>query len=157
MKGEHSLSELISEEAKGWIGRSAPPQRLEVSRREIVKYSIATEQTREKFLNGDEAPPMFLFGLLRPIAPIDELRPDGLVVDNFLPDLPLKRVMAGGTKMQLHKAVKAGDVLIAQQSLADMFEKQGSTGPLIFLVYEMKVETEAGEPVLTEFQTRILR
>jgi 3-methylfumaryl-CoA hydratase len=151
------VSELISDDARAWIGKSAPPERLEVNRSDIVKYSIATEQQQEKYLNGDEAPPMFLFGLLRPVGRMETLTPDGLVPDNFVPELPLKRVMAGGTKMQLHRAVKPGEVLVAKKSLQDMFEKNGSTGPLIFVVYELKVETEAGEPVLTEHQTRIFR
>jgi len=34
------------------IGASDPPMRVEVSRREIIKYSIATEQRLKKFLDG---------------------------------------------------------------------------------------------------------
>ncbi len=151
------MSQLISDEARQWIGRSKPPVRIEINRTDIIKYAIATEQSQEKYLAGDEAPVLFIFGALRPLAPIDTLGPDGLANEGFLPELPLKRVMAGGIKLDIHRAIKPGDVLIATSSLADMFEKQGSTGPLIFVVYEMKVETEAGEPVLHEYQTRILR
>ena len=151
------MSGLISDEAKAWIGKSAAPERLEVNRSDIIKYSIATEQKQEKYLSGDEAPPMFLFGLLRPLGRMESLTPDGLVPDSFVPELPLKRVMAGGTTMKMHRAVKPGDVLIAKKSLKDMFEKSGSTGALIFVVYELTIETEAGEPVLTEHQKRIFR
>ena len=84
-----TLGELISEEAKSWIGRSAEPLYVEISRRDIVKYSIATEQQQEKYLRGDEAPPMFMFGALRPLVPMEELGPDGIPPDSFLPDLPL--------------------------------------------------------------------
>ena len=125
------MNELISDEAKSWIGRSAEPFLVEISRRDIVKYSIATEQQQEKYLKGDEAPPMFMFGALRPLVPMDELGPDGIPPDSFLPELPLKRVMAGGTKMQFHRPVKPGDKLIATRSLHDLFEKKGKTGPLI--------------------------
>ena len=38
-----------------------------------------------------------------------------------------------------------------------MYEKAGSQGPLIFLVYKLDVKTEAGEPVAEETQTRIVR
>ncbi len=151
------MTSLLTDEAKAWIGRSAPPARLEVNRSDIVKYSIATEQMQEKYKNGDEAPPMFLFGLLRPVVPIDDLTPDGLAVESFLPELPLKRVMAGGTKMTFHRPVLPGDVLIATRSLSDLVEKQGKSGPLIFVVYELNVETDTGEPVMTETQTRIFR
>ena len=151
------MNELISDEAKSWIGRSAEPLHVEISRRDIVKYSIATEQQQEKYLKGDEAPPMFMFGALRPLVPMDDLGPDGIPSDSFLPELPLKRVMAGGTEMRFHRPVKPGDRLIATRSLHDLYEKQGKTGPLIFAVYNLSVENEDGELVMEEKQTRILR
>jgi len=142
---------------KAWIGRAAPPQRIKISRSDIVKYSVATQQRAPEYLNGDVAPPMFLFAAMRPIIPIDQLGPDGIARDPFLPDLPLKRVMAGGTRMQFHRAVKPNDVLVATRTLSGITEKQGTSGPLIFLAYELKVETESGDLVMEEEQTRILR
>ena len=151
------MGELISEEAKSWIGRGAEPLYVEISRRDIIKYSIATEQQQEKYLRGDEAPPMFMFGALRPLVPMEELGPDGIPPDSFLPDLPLKRVMAGGTEMLFHRSIRPGDKLRAPRSLHDLYEKKGKTGPLIFAVYNMSVENEDGELVMEEKQTRILR
>jgi len=72
------VSSLITQEVRAWIGRGDPPITFEVTRRDIIKYSIATEQRLEKYLLGDEAPPMFLFGADRPLSPIAELGPDGL-------------------------------------------------------------------------------
>ena len=106
-------SGLIDDAARAWIGRSQPPVTVEVSRRDIQKYAVATEQRRRAYIDGDEAPPMFLFGLLRPVVPLDKLQPDGIAADAFLPDLPLKRIMAGGIKMTYHRPIKAGDVLTA--------------------------------------------
>lgn len=148
---------LIAEEARKMIGASEPPIQVEISRRDIMKYAVSTEQVLEKYLNGDEAPPMFLFGALRRIGPIEELGPDGIPAGSLLPDLPLKRVMAGGTNTRYFRTVRPGDVLIASRSLADIYEKSGSQGPLIFLVYKLDVRTEAGEPVAEELQTRIVR
>lgn len=148
---------LIPDAARAMIGASDPPIRVEISRRDIMKYSVATEQVQRKFLDGDEAPPLFLFGALRRIGPISELGPDGIPAGSLLPDLPLRRVMAGGTKTRYHRTVKPGDVLIATRSLADIYEKSGAQGPLIFLVYRLDVRTESGEPVIEELQTRIVR
>ena len=50
-----------------------------------------------------------------------------------------------------------GDVLKGTRTLQDVYEKTGSSGPLIFVVIALNVETENGEPVLTETETRILR
>ena len=151
------MPSMVSDEARSWIGRSQPPIHMEVTRRDIQKYAVATEQRQQKFLDGDEAPPMFLFGLLRPIVPLEGLGPDGIARDGFLPDFPLKRIMAGGTEMTYHRLLRPGDKLIATKTLADIQEKQGGTGPLIFVSYDLTVETEDGEVVVEERSMRIIR
>ncbi len=149
---------LLTAELKAALGRQLPPVRAEVSRREIRKYSVATGQTLQRFLDGDEAPPMFLFGLFLPIVPREQLTHDGLPPDSGLvPELPLKRVMAGGTQQTWYRGVYPGDVLVSRLTLIDLFEKEGAQGPLIFAVVENRVETENGEPVMTERSTRIAR
>ena len=100
---------------------------------------------------------MFLFGLVRPILGPGELAPDGLAEDALLPRLPLERTMAGGTKIRYHRAVRAGEVLEATRTLVDIYEKSGRSGPLIFVVYELRVTTTDGEPIAEETQTRIVR
>jgi 3-methylfumaryl-CoA hydratase len=151
------MADLITPEIRAWIGRSEAPTRVEVTRRDIVKYAIATEQRLERYRNGDEAPPMFTFGAFREVVPLERLGPDGLARQSLLPDLPLKRVMAGGYAVRCHRPVRPGDVLVGRRTLVDIFEKQGASGRLIFLVYELKIESEDGEPVVDETQTRIVR
>ena len=65
--------------------------------------------------------------------------------------------MAGGTEIHLYRPIRAGDRLVATRSITDMFEKQGSSGPLIFTVRTLIVTNEANEPVLDEIQTSINR
>ena len=68
-----------------------------------------------------------------------------------------KRVMAGGIEQKHFRPIKAGDVLVMQRTLVDIFEKQGKTGPLIFIVYTVDAKTEDGEMVMQQTQTRIVR
>lgn len=151
------MSSLLSADLLANIGRSAPSKTELVTRRDIRKYSIATGQRIQKYLVGDEAPPMFHLALFWDVVELDQLTPDGLSIDSLLPKFPLERAMAGGLKIDYHKPILAGDTLIATRTLTDIYEKQGSQGPLIFYEVVMKVETESGEPVLTETATRILR
>ena len=151
------MANLVSVEALSWIGKSDPTVEIEVNRSDIIKYSISTEQIQTKYLNGDEAPPMFVAGLSREIIPIDELGADGLPPASLLPKLPLKRVMAGGVTFEFYKSVAPGDVLVFSKKLSDMTEKNGRTGPLIFITYLISCKTKTGEPVLEQQQTRILR
>jgi 3-methylfumaryl-CoA hydratase len=149
---------LITESIKSCIGASLPPVRFEVNRNDIRKYAVATGQRQQRFLTGDEAPLMFLFGVLMPVLPLDELLTDGRQPDSpLIPELPLKRIMAGGSEYQVHGRIFAGDVLVCRQTLADIYEKQGAEGPLIFLVFENRFETESGSPLVTERLIRIAR
>jgi len=151
------MSDLLSPGLLANIGRSSEPRQELVARREIRKYSIATSQRQRKFLDGDEAPPMFHVALFWDVVEMDQLTPDGVSIDGLLPKFPLEKAMAGGLKIEYHKPILAGDLLTATRTLTDIYEKQGSQGPLIFYEVIMEVVNEAGEPVLTEKTTRILR
>ena len=65
--------------------------------------------------------------------------------------------MAGGLEITYHKDVFPGDWLTATRTLTDIYEKQGRSGPLIFYEVVMDVVNDAGEKVITEKTTRILR
>lgn len=151
------MSGLLTPELLANIGRASPPRQELVARREIRKYSIATSQRKRRFLDGDEAPPMFHVALFWDVVELDQLTPDGVSIDTLLPKFPLERAMAGGLKIEYHRPILAGDLLTATRTLTDIYEKQGSQGPLIFYEVVMEVVNEAGEPVLTEKTTRILR
>lgn len=151
------MSNLLTDDVRAWIGRSDPPVTFEVTRRDIIKYSIATEQRLEKYRSGEQAPPMFLFGAERPLTPLDELGPDGLMRDKLLPELPLKRVMAGGVKKRFFDKILPGDCLKITRTLTDIYEKSGASGPLIFVEYEINVINQHDKLVLQESQSRIIR
>ena len=92
------------------------------------------------------------------IPTVDRLRPDGLARRvSVVPSLPLKRVMAGGTELTLHRPIVPGDRLTGTRTLIDIYEKKGRSGPLIFSVYELVVVDADGVPVLVERQTAIAR
>ena len=70
------MSSLLSDELLANIGSSTQPRSELASRREIRKYSIATDQRLRKFLDGDEAPPMFHVALFWDMVELDQLLPD---------------------------------------------------------------------------------
>lgn len=38
---------LLTDEHRAWIGKSEPARSVEVSRRDIIKYSVATQQRQQ--------------------------------------------------------------------------------------------------------------
>jgi hydroxyacyl-ACP dehydratase HTD2-like protein with hotdog domain len=151
------MSKLLTEAHLAHIGRRDAPRTEIVNRRDIRKYAVATEQSDPRFLNGDEAPPLYHMALFWDVVEQQQLTADGVSIDALIPELPLERAMAGGLKVEYHQPIRAGDVLVANRTLTDLYEKTGSSGPLFFYVVVMKVTTEDGAPVLTETTTRILR
>jgi hydroxyacyl-ACP dehydratase HTD2-like protein with hotdog domain len=150
-------SNLLSPELLAHIGKSAPSKKELVTRKDIRKYAIATGQRIPKYLRGDEAPPLFHIALFWDVVELDQLTSDGVSIDPLVPEFPLRRAMAGGVRITYHRHILPGDVLVATRTLTDIYEKQGSQGDLIFYEVTTTVETEAGEPVLTEKTTRIMR
>lgn len=139
------------------IGSTSGPQTEIVTRRDIRKYAIATGQRLSRFLDGDEAPPTFHVALFWPVVPMDQLAPDGVALDPMFPRVPGKRPMAGGLKIEYHRPIRPGDVLTSTRTLTNIYEKQGSSGSLVFIEVVMRIVDASGELVLTEKTTRIYR
>ena len=65
--------------------------------------------------------------------------------------------MAGGLDITYHNRIRAGDTLIGNRTLTNIYEKEGRSGALIFYEVVLEVTREDGTPVLTEKTTRLLR
>ncbi|MEQ9452433.1 MAG: MaoC family dehydratase N-terminal domain-containing protein [Pseudomonadales bacterium] len=148
---------LLSPELLANIGRQSEPQREIVTRRDIRKYAIATNNPQRKYLDGDQAPPMFHVPLFWDVVPLDQLSPDGVSIDTLLPKFPLERAMAGGLEIEYLRPIVPGDWLTATRTLTDIYEKEGRSGPLIFYEVVMEIKNDDGELVIREKTTRILR
>ncbi|MEO1081692.1 MAG: MaoC family dehydratase N-terminal domain-containing protein [Pseudomonadota bacterium] len=151
------MSALLDDTLLANIGRQSEPRREIVTRRDIRKYAIATGNRQRRYLDGDEAPPLYHLALFWDVVELDQLLPDGVSVDRLLPKFPLEKAMAGGLQIQYHQPIRPGDWLTATRTLTNIYEKQGRSGALIFYEVLMEVVNDDGEPVVTEKTTRILR
>ncbi len=149
---------LLTAEHKRCVGKVSSPLKVDINRSDIIKYSIATEQLQEKYLKGNEAPLMFIFNLFTPLVPLATLGKDGLNrKETFNVNFPLKRVMAGGTKINLFKNIYPGDKLTGISKIKDLYEKKGKSGPLIFMINQFSVSNQFNLKVYDETQTTIFR
>jgi hydroxyacyl-ACP dehydratase HTD2-like protein with hotdog domain len=139
------------------IGTRSEPQTEVVTRRDIRKYSVATAQRLKRYVDGDEAPPLFHVALFWPVVPMQDLCADGVAIDRMFPQIPGRRPMAGGLKIEYQRPIRPGDVLTSTRTLTNIYEKQGSSGTLVFVEVVMTVVDAKGELVLTEKTTRIMR
>ena len=65
------MTSLLSDELLANIGRQSTPHRELVTRRDIRKYAIATGNRQRKYLDGDQAPPMFHVALFWDVVELD--------------------------------------------------------------------------------------
>ena len=86
----------------------------------------------------------------------DQLEPDGSPSAD-VPPLPTRRAMAGETRIVLEAPIVAGDVISVQKRLADLYEKEGRSGALVFVEMEFTFTNQRGQLVARENFTRIYR
>ena len=151
------MTSVLNDALLANIGRQNVPVRELVTRRDIRKYAIATNNRQRKYLDGDLAPPMFHVALFWDVVELDELSPDGVSIDKLLPKFPLEKAMAGGLHIEYHRPVRPGDWLTATRTLSNIYEKIGRSGPLIFYEVDMDIVDDDGALVIREKTTRILR
>ncbi|HEY8337849.1 MAG TPA: MaoC family dehydratase N-terminal domain-containing protein [Tardiphaga sp.] len=127
-----------------WIGRA--DEASDVATAQLVKGLRAT-----LFLDigkpqpGDAVPFTTHWCLAQPVAPMDQLGPDGHPArGGFLPPVPLPRRMWAGGQLEFLDTLRVGDVVTRASKILDVTLKTGSTGALCFVSVEHLVTTPRG-------------
>lgn len=158
---------VITEEARAWAARSYPDFEYPVSRIDITRFARAIGETDPVHLDHEAAtaagyadllaPTMFPYVIRMHAANLTaEVGPDGSARGD-VPPLPTTRAMAGETSIEFGVPIVAGDVITVRKRISSMYEKEGSSGPLVFVVMEFEFTNQRGEHVATESFTRIYR
>ena len=160
---------LITDEIRSWIGYETPPWTIEVSKLDVKRFAVATDDLHPLYLNEEYAkksrygeiiaPPLFYMAPLTNPVPEGELRPDGLPYEGKFPIPPtsLPRLMDGGTEIEFFAPIRPGDTITGRCKITDIYQKEGRSGPLIFVVRESTYTNQRGEMVLIEKGAAILR
>lgn len=127
-----------------WIGRTQ--EASDIVTGQLVKALRAT-----LFLDigtpakGDAAPFTTHWCLAQPVAPMNELGPDGHPArGGFLPPVPLPRRMWAGGQLEFIDPLRTGDEVTRSSRIADVTLKTGSTGALCFVTVDHTITTQRG-------------
>jgi len=60
---------------------------------------------------------------------------------------PYQRILNGGTDVEYYEDICAGDVLTGTGKIADIFERTGATGPMLFIISETIYKNQQGREV----------
>jgi len=106
---------------------------------------------------GDALPPLWHWLYFLPIHRQSELSADGHAKrGGFLPPVPLPRRMWAGGRFEFHHPLRVGETITRASRIADIEQKQGRTGPLVFVVVRHEISNSAGL-ALSEEQDLVYR
>ena len=160
---------VITEEARKWAEQEYPTVSFEVTSRDIVQYAYAINATDPVHFDervahaagfrGVVAPPLFPYVIRMQAYNLvgrEALEEDGSPSAD-VPPLITRRAMAGETAIELGEPITAGDMVTVEKSLVELYEKEGKSGPLVFVQMEFTFRNQLGQIVARELFTRIYR
>ena len=158
-------SSLITDEARALIGKESEPVTREVYAKDILRFCYAVGDLNPLYLDEEfakrtsfgwtVAPPMFFDIPTLPEYPLGRLKDDGLPQTGLGPPLKSTRAMAGGNEVEFFKPIRVGDRITRVSKIAEIYEKEGRSGTLVFTVYEHRYSNQDGDLVAVERMTGI--
>lgn len=127
-----------------WIGRTQEASdtvtiQLVKALRATLFLDIGAPKT------GDAAPFTTHWCLAQPVAPMNEIGPDGHPArGGFLPPVPLPRRMWAGGQLEFLDTMRVGDDVTRTSKISDVTMKTGSTGVLCFVSVNHTIATPRG-------------
>jgi acyl dehydratase len=141
-------------------------RRIQVTSNDIKRFAQAIGATDPVHYDEEHArttrhgrivaPPLFCQALTYDDVPPEQLGADGSPVEINV-DIPAQRAVGGSSEYRINRLVAAGETITVASRLADVYTKQGRSGPLYMVVVETDFEDEDGELVASETATYIKR
>jgi len=133
----------VLERLKERIGVERPAVNATVEAGHLRRFAEAIGDPNPRWLN--EAPPTFLVALAPASYHVPEAEEFG------------KGWLNGGNRFEYLEPVKVGDEISATTKLADAYEKSGSSGTLLFIIFETEFKNQHGSMVARLRGTAIRR
>jgi 3-methylfumaryl-CoA hydratase len=133
-----------------WIGKTEVRSDV-VTAGPVVALSATLDREDPAPQPGDPLPLLWhwLFFLDRHRA--SELGPDGHARrGGLLPPIPLPRRMWAGSRFEFHHPLRVGDQMTRETRVIDIKEKQGRSGPLVFVVVRHEISNLSGLAITEE-------
>ena len=172
----------VTEEHLALIDKPAPVQTAAapLTEEELRRFTQAVMESdpvhwdadaaRTRGFDGVVAPPLFPpYAARRPAGTPDEL--DRLREDpdwdaapvesgvNGLPplDIPLRRMLNGGVEARFYRLARVGEVISLQSRYVEITEREGRSGPMVFVTLQTDYRNQHGDLLVTVRQTMIRR
>jgi acyl dehydratase len=138
--------EVITDEMKAAIGMQSEPTVIEVEKGMITKFAEAIEDPNPLWQDEEYAKQARYGEIVAPPGFLMTVMMRGEAVE-FPFQLPMVRILDGGGEWEYFKPIRPGDVLTVVNRLADIRERAGRTGKMVFLVSESTWRNQRNEIV----------
>jgi hypothetical protein len=138
-----STTTSIIERLRARIGVDAPATEAVVEAGHLKRFAEAIGDPNPRWLR--EAPPTFLVALAPAMLHLAEAEEYG------------KGWLNGGNRFEYYEPVRVGDRVTATGRVADVYEKTGSSGSLLFIIFETAYTNQRGKLVARLRGTAIRR
>jgi hypothetical protein len=124
---------------RSWIGKEFDTAEFNVKQEEVLAYAKACGEQDPRFT--DPAHPEF-----QAMPTFTAKYVSRRILPESFPSLGSRGFDAGKT-VHVRGSVRPGDRLVAHSKIADIYEKTGRSGPMVFIVHRMEFENQRGELV----------
>src|SRR5437870_8968078 len=142
----------------GWIGKTETVTDI-VTATPYAALSATLDRAPERPPAGTPLPPLWHWLYFLPLYRQSEVGADGHAKrGGFLPPVPLPRRMWAGSQFEFNQPLRVGDRISRVSTIADVTEKSGRTGPLVFVKvrHEIRANDEVS-PAIVEFHDIVYR
>ncbi len=143
---------------RDWVGRSESVCDV-VTATPYAALSATFDRPADRPDAGTPLPALWHWLYFLPVHRQSDIGPDGHAKrGGFLPPVPLPRRMWAGSQFTFHKPLCVGDALERTSTIADVTEKTGRTGTLVFVKVRHEVRRQGESDIaLTEFHDIVYR
>jgi len=141
-----------------WIGKSETVTDVATAT-PYAALSATLDRAPERPPAGTPLPALWHWLYFLPLHRQSEIGPDGHAKrGGFLPPVPLPRRMWAGSQFEFSRPLCIGDTLTRVSTIADVTEKSGRTGPLVFVKVRHEIRrNDERDVALTEFHDIVYR
>jgi 3-methylfumaryl-CoA hydratase len=164
---ENANVTLLTEEALASVGTSSQPRWGTVTDSAIRKFATGIDDSNPLFRDPAAAraagydnviaPPLFNSAAVRPTPFREGFLTDGQYETTAPSGLTHLQTMLAGQRWELLRPSVAGEEICEVMSTRSITEKQGKTGPIVFVEKAAEVTTRGGEVIERSVSTLILR
>lgn len=147
------MSDLVN-----WIGRSET-QADTITPAPLRALTATLDREPVDAAPGTPLPPLWHWLYFLPTHRQSEIGADGHARrGGFLPPVPLPRRMWAGSQFEFRAPVRVGDAVTRTSTIADVVQKDGRTGPLVFVKVRHELHCNgAAEPAIVELHDIVYR